>query len=62
MNEIPPQVLESILADMDESVRLKQLSNAELVREYFESEDDELIVLEAMQRLDPGILKAERGH
>jgi hypothetical protein len=59
---LSPQTLESILADIDESERLHTLTNKELVRAFFEAEDDELIVLEMVQRLDPSILKAEQGH
>ena len=62
MNEvIPDQVLENLLAAMQEGERLKTLSNEELVIEYLEAEDDELIGMEMCERLSPGITEAQ-GH
>ena len=62
MNEsIPNYVLRDLIADLEEGERLKALSNEELILEYFESEDDELIVMEFIERLSPGITGA-RGH
>jgi len=62
MNEpVSSTVLRDLIADLEEGQRLKALSNEELILEYFESEDDELIVMEFIERLAPGITEAQ-GH
>jgi hypothetical protein len=54
-------VLRDLIADLEEGIRLKTLTNEELVNEYFVAEDDELIVMEMCKRLSPGITEAQ-GH
>jgi hypothetical protein len=61
MNEVSNTVLRDLIADLEEGIRLKTLTNEELVNEYFLATDDELIVCEMCERLSPGITEAE-GH
>jgi len=62
MNEpIPNCVLRDLIADLEEGIRLKTLTNEELVNEYFLAQDDELIVCEMCERLLPGITEVQ-GH
>jgi len=62
MNEpVSNTVLRDLIADLEEGQRLKMLTNEELVEAYFESDDDELVVMEMILRLSPGITEA-KGH
>ncbi len=61
MSEVHPQVLQNILDDLDESERLKTLSNEDLVRQWVVEESD-LVVEEMASRLFPGWANEERGH
>jgi len=58
---IPNYVLRDLIADLEEGIRLKTLTNEELVNEYFLAADGELIVCEMCERLSPGITEAQ-GH
>jgi hypothetical protein len=64
MNEpIPDRVLENILAELDESARLKKLSNEELVMECIQhAHTDCAIVDEMCDRLFPNWCGEEKGH
>ena len=59
-NSIPNIVLEGMIANFEEGERLKTLSNEELVNEYFLSADDDLVVMEMIERLHPTL--SETGH
>jgi hypothetical protein len=58
---VSDQVLRNILADMDESDRLKTLTNRELVEDYLCDESD-LAVEEMLTRLWPEWVAREVGH